>query len=348
MSLLSPYTTAQVAFEFKKEIGHEGKNSTAFVAHDKQLDAEIAVKKVAKASLDVNVFFNEAKILYLSAHPNVVQVHYACQDDDYIYLAMPFYANGSLKQLMRSRFLTVREIISLGCNIASGLHNIHSKGLIHFDIKPDNVLLSDRWEGLLTDFGLSRPMNHAGEAEQDRLYNKMVPPEAFTQPAHGVPFDLYQFGMTLYRMCNGDGDFYHQLDAFGTGANFDRHAFRHALVNGQFPDRSVFPEHIPARLRRVIKDCLNPEIPNRPRSAIEVANELAQIDERLDWEYTVNAGTREWLMRRSDGMEYRLCVQPDGTSVATRGQAGAKHAKMSAYSKTGIKSSEIQQFLKSQ
>lgn len=348
MSLLNPYTTAQVAFEFKKEIGHEGKNSTVFVAHDKQLDAEVAVKKVAKASLDVNVFFSEAKILYMSTHPNVVQVLYACQDNDFIYLALPLYANGSLKQLMRTRFLKVREIVSFGCNIASGLHNIHSKGLIHFDIKPDNVLLSDRWEGLLSDFGLSRPMNYAGEAEQDRLYAKMVPPEAFTQPAHGVAFDLYQFGMTLYRMCNGDDEFYRQLDTFGKGANFDRHAFRHALVNGQFPDRSVFPEHIPARLRRVIKDCIDPEIQKRPKSAIEVANELAQIDERLDWQYVVDSGTREWMMRRPDGMEYRLSVKPDGTSVASRGQAGTKHAKMNDYTKMGIKPSEIQQFLKRQ
>lgn len=103
MSLLNPYTTAQVAFEFKGEIGHEGKNSTVFVAHDKQLDAEIAVKKVAKSALDVNVFFDEAKILYMSTHPNVVQVLYACQDNDFIYLALPFYANGSLKTLMRTR-----------------------------------------------------------------------------------------------------------------------------------------------------------------------------------------------------------------------------------------------------
>lgn len=348
MSLLSPYTTAQVSFEFKKEIGHDGKNSTAFVAHDKQLDAEVAIKKVFKTSLDVDLFFHEAKTLYLSSHPNVVPIHYACQDSEHIYLAMPYYRLGSMKQLMKDRFLTVREIVKFGCNIASGLHNIHSKGLIHFDVKPDNVLLSERFEGMLADFGLCRPMDYAGAAEQDRLYSKMVPPEAFTQPKHGVAFDIYQFGMTLYRMCNGDAEFYRQYEAFGQGAAFDRHAYKHALVNGQFPNRSIFPEHIPARLRRVVKDCLNPDIANRHKAVIDVANELGQVDERLDWQYSDSGGTREWTKRRQDGMEYRLLVQVDGSSLALRGQVGGKLSKISTHTKASIKSSEIQDFLKNQ
>lgn len=348
MSLLSPFTTAQVSFEFKQEIGHDGKNSTAFVAHDKQLDAEVAIKKVLKTSLDVDLFFHEAKTLYLSSHPNVVPIHYACQDADHIYLAMPYYRLGSLKQLMKGRFLTVREIVKFGCNIASGLHNIHSKGLIHFDVKPDNVLLSERLEGVLADFGLCRPMDYTGAAEQDRLYSKMVPPEAFTQHKHDVAFDIYQFGMTLYRMCNGDAEFYRQYEAFGKGAAFDRHAFKHALTSGQFPDRSIFPEHIPARLRRAIKGCLNPEIANRHKAVIDVANELGQVDERLDWQYYETDGTRDWVLRRPGGMEYRILVQADGSSLATRGKVGGKLSKISTHTKAVIISTEIQDFLKSQ
>ncbi|KOC25956.1 hypothetical protein GL58_00720 [Comamonas testosteroni] len=346
--MINPYTTAQVSFEIKQEIGHEGKNSTAFVAHDKQLDAEVAIKKVAKETLDVALYFQEAKTLYFSNHPNVVQVHYACQDDEHIYLAMPFYSKGSLKNLMKTRFLTVREIVRFGCNIASGLHNIHSKGLVHFDVKPDNVLISDRGEGLLSDFGLARMMNASGMAGQDRLYSKMLPPEAFTQPEHGVLFDIYQFGVTLYRMCNGDSAFYGQLERFGSGASLDRHAYRHALVNGQFPDRSAFLEHIPLRLRKVIKSCMDPEMANRPQSAIEVANELGLVDERLDWQYTEAAGTREWSRTKPDGVEYKLSVHADGTSIAKRGKLGGRYAQLSPYSKPKISNAEIQGFLKSQ
>ncbi|PWQ83585.1 serine/threonine protein kinase, partial [Stenotrophomonas maltophilia] len=90
-------------------IGQDGKNSEAYIAHDSQLNAQVVVKKIAKKHLvSVDEYFTEAKTLYLSAHPNVVQIHYACQDEDHIYIAMPYYAKGSLKKLMSTRHLTVR------------------------------------------------------------------------------------------------------------------------------------------------------------------------------------------------------------------------------------------------
>jgi serine/threonine protein kinase len=139
--VLKPYSKAEISFDLRQEIGQEGSNSNTYVAHDDQLDAEIVIKKISKNALEsVDTFFDEARILYLSSHPNVVPVHYACQDTDSIFIAMPYYRRGSLNALINSRYLTVREIVVLGCQIASGLHNIHSKRLVHFDIKPDNVL----------------------------------------------------------------------------------------------------------------------------------------------------------------------------------------------------------------
>jgi serine/threonine protein kinase len=106
------------------------------------------MKQIAKADLDSpGNFFDEASALYASAHPNVVQIHYACEDTDSIYLAMPYYRRGSVSGLVTGRHMTVREIVTIGCQVISGLHNIHSKGLIHFDVKPDNILLSDRERG---------------------------------------------------------------------------------------------------------------------------------------------------------------------------------------------------------
>jgi eukaryotic-like serine/threonine-protein kinase len=73
------------------------------VSRDHQLDAEIVTKQVAKSKLSSPAnFFDESKALYTSAHPNVVQIHYACQDDDYIYLAMPHYRKGSVKETLNN------------------------------------------------------------------------------------------------------------------------------------------------------------------------------------------------------------------------------------------------------
>lgn len=220
----------------------------------------------------------------------MVPIHYACEDTDHVFIAIPYYVSGSLNSMIDARYLTVREIVIFGCQIASGLHNIHSKRLIHFDIKTDNILLSDRGEALISDFGLAQQTNFAGTAEQDRMYFKMLPPEAHQTSTFSSAFDIYQFGLTLYRMCNGNAEFLRQFGKYGPAATLDRDQFKYDLRNGLFPDRDVFLEHIPTRLRRLVKRCLEPDPSQRFPSAIEVANELAQVDDKLDWQYSVHAG----------------------------------------------------------
>lgn len=345
--MLRPYSKAELSFELRTEIGQAGSNSKAHIAHDPQLDAEIVIKQVKKSDLDsVDAFFDESKTLYLSTHPNVVPVHYACHDADCIYIAMPYYKRGSLNALIESRYLTVREIVTLGCQICSGLHNIHSKGLVHFDIKPDNVLLSDRGEALISDFGLSRPVGLSGAAGQDRLYFKMRPPEAYDTAEFTPTFDIYQLGLTLYRMCNGNDDFYEQFYEFGeTTLAFDRDAFKFAVRNGRFPDRTRFEEHIPERLRRLIKKCLEPGPADRFQAAIEVANELAQVEERLDWQFSKDGGKRVWV-KTEEERQYKLTVDENSASVAEKIMlSSGRRTRIAAYCSHSITSRDIRKFL---
>lgn len=344
----SPYNIAQVSFRLKTEIGHEGKNSAAYIAYDDQLDAEIVIKKIEKCKFDsVDAFFEESKTLYLSSHSNVVQIYYACQDDDSIYIAMPYYKNGSLNSLINSRFLTVREIIVFGCQIASGLHNIHSKKLIHFDVKPDNILLSERGEALISDFGLAKHTDLFGKASQDRMYFKMLPPEALNASEFTLLFDVYQFGLTLYRMCNGNSIFYEQFHRYGQApSSFDRDRFRFDLRNGRFPNRGIFPEHIPERLRRVIKKCLEPDPSNRYRATIEVTNALADIDgNALDWQYSLSDSSKVWTKCTND-KEYKLIISNDGTSLAEKTSVSGRSTRIRDYCKQALTSRDIQKFLK--
>lgn len=323
--MFKPYTTAQLSFTLDREIGSEGRNSKAFVAYDGQLGAEIVIKQVEKSSLNsVTDYFEEAKCQYAGSHPNVVEIHYACEDEEHIYLGMPFYKNGSLKTLMTERALTVRDIAVFGCQILSGLHNIHVNGLIHFDIKPDNVLLADNREALLSDFGLAKQMP-TGIAIQNRHYTIMQPPEAFITNQFDARFDIFQFGLTLYRMCNSDPVFYSQLTPFLAqtehGLNFTektRQEFKVAVENGLFPCRQTFPPHIPIRLKRIIRKCIEPDISDRYSSALEVANELAKIDGNcLDWQFSAEYATRVWT--KTEGEKHQvLTIDADSNSVLTK------------------------------
>ena len=317
--MFNPYTTGQVNFAKIKEIGGEGKNSQAFLAHDHQLGAEIVIKEMLKNRMHhLETFFEESRALYSTSHPNVVQIHYACQDDERVYLAMPYYANGSVKSLMAKRHLSVREIVRYGCQILSALHNIHAKRLVHFDIKPDNILLSDRNEALLSDFGQAKWMDDAGFAKPDGVYTRMVPPEFVDRPLFTTASDVYQFGLTLYRMCNGDDHFYGQL------ALLTEETFVPALTAGNFPDRKAFLPHIPSKLRRIIQKCLKVVPEERFLSALDVANELALIEgEILDWQFANENGEKVWS-KATNGLTYRLVLKADGSSELTKAKDGGK------------------------
>ena len=332
-------------FDLVKEIGQNGQNSRTFIANDHQLNAEIVIKQIAKTKLSSPAeFFEESKALYASAHPNVVQVHYACYDAESVFVAMPYYKNGSAKELITGKHMTIREIVVAGCQVLSGLHNIHSKKLVHFDVKPDNILLSDRREALVGDFGQAKQMNFSGIASQDRHYGPMIPPEATKGDKFDLTFDIYQFGLALYRMCNGNEAFAAQLTKYGDRKNFDRAAFRFDVINGRFPDRKAFAPHVPERMRKIIRKSLEVDPANRYPSAIDVANALAQVDgSTLDWRLSESGGNKIWN-KNENGTLYELVLQPDGKCKCKKSKNGNKAVGVSDGCSTNMTDKELSKF----
>lgn len=347
--MLKPYNKAELTFHLADEIGNEGTNSRVFRAHDPQLNAELVIKQIPKQSFsDRTEFYQEAGILHHSGHPHVVPIHYACEDADFVYLAMPYYVRGSLNQLLNTRFLTVREIIKFSSQFLSGLHNIHSKKLIHFDIKPDNILISNQGEALVSDFGLSKPVELNGLAGQDRVYLKMKPPETYVTEDFCIGFDIYQTGLTLYRMCVGNQEFYRQFASYGGQANFNREQFKFDVRNGRFPIRDDFPEHIPQALITVIKKCLEVEPNNRYKSVIDVINQIAEIDEELlDWQYSLsNEGVRTWEKDGGPGEKLiRLTVDNHRNAIAQKRTARGMQ-NINEYCVESINRAKIKEFLR--
>ncbi|GAA4468487.1 hypothetical protein GCM10023093_26170 [Nemorincola caseinilytica] len=296
--------TTELNFETTREIGQEGKNSQVFLAHDKQLDGEIVVKKIEKSKIvNPTEYYEEAKKLYASSHSNVVRVNYGCSDANYIYIAMPYYKNGSLKALIATKNLTIREIIRYSIQFLSGLHHIHSKGLIHFDVKPDNILISDSNEAHLSDFGLTKAMNNFGFASPEQIYSKQIPPETFSSSDKTIHFDIYLAGLTIYRLLNGEGHFHDQLGVFTTQSDYIN-----AVTSGNFPNRSSYLPHIPLKLQRIVNKAISVNIADRHRTILELINELSDVDENLDWRFSQTGSTDSW---ERDNGTHRYNVQVD-------------------------------------
>ncbi|WP_019123724.1 serine/threonine-protein kinase [Brevibacillus massiliensis] len=280
---------SKIEVEKLQRIGaDQGRNSRVYLAYDPQLNGTIALKEISVAELEERQeeFFAEAQRLYANKHPRVAPILYACKDDQFIRMAMPYFKNGSLQDILEKQPLTTRKIIEWSQQFLTGLHYVHINGFIHFDVKPTNLLIHDDGSLMLTDFGQTRETDEMGVANNPRIYTWHRAPEQLIQRRSTLLSDIYQAGLTLYRMCNGEKYLDAQKSKYLTPEGFfDKFAFIPALQEGKFPDRQKFLPHVPSRLRRVIRKSLNVDPASRYQTALELALALGQVSELLDWQY---------------------------------------------------------------
>jgi serine/threonine protein kinase len=341
--MMIPYQTAQVSFQKKQRIGEHGENSEVYVVHDEHLDAELVVKQVKTDGFNEECFLLEAQLLYKSVHPNVVQVLYACKDAQNIYIAMPYYSRGSLHQVVEAEGLTCRQLIRYSIQFLSGLNNIHSKGLLHFDIKPDNILISDTDEALLSDFGFAKNMDDDGFATPEATYRLHLPPESSATRDFNNSADIYQVGLTLYRLLVGLESLQRQRDSYKLGAELIR-----AQRTETYPDLTQLPRHVPKKLKTIIKKCLKFDPDKRYQSVMELLNELSSIEDLgLDWRFSTDGNAQRWESISSDGTSLLVEVADNGQCVASKKTAGGAYRKKPKLCEDNVTPERIHEILMS-
>lgn len=321
--MIIPYQTAQVSFKKQQRIGENGENSEVYVVHDEHLDAELVIKQVKTDGFNEERYLLEAQLLYKSVHPYVVQVLYACKDAQHIFIAMPYYRRGSLHQVVEAEGLTCRQLIRYSIQFLSGLNNIHSKGLLHFDIKPDNILISDTDEALLSDFGFSKNMDDDGFATPELSYRLHLPPEGSVTSDFNNSADIYQVGLTLYRLLVGLDSLQRQRDSFKLGAELAR-----AQRTETYPDLKQLPLHVPKKLKNIIKKCLRYDPDSRYQSVMDLLNDLSSIEDLgLDWRFSTDGSVRRWESISSDETGLLVEVADNGQCIASKKTSGGTYRK---------------------
>lgn len=304
----------KITFDKLKEIGQEGKNSQVYLVHDHQLDDDLVIKEIPKAKFKTpDEYFKEARIMFAQKHENVVEVHYAGMDADNIYIAMPFYANGSMKHLIsNNHYLTIHQVLRYATQFLTGLNHIHSRGLLHLDIKPDNIMLSNSDVALLSDFGLAKYTDVYGLADQTFAYSMhRAPEQMLTGMRQSRLTDIYQVGVTLYRMVNGNEFLYGQTNEIATKADFQG-----MVIKGKFPFRNLYQEHVPQKLRRIINKCMTPDPTKRYDNALDLLNDLSSVSENLDYQlHFIDSFTKEWS-KLHNGHELKIQCGYDGTNYS--------------------------------
>lgn len=264
-----------------QKIKSEGANSALYIVEDKQLNCEMILKQIDKKKLkEYDKYFEESKKIYSLNHPNIIKINYATYDDEYVYITMPYYRNGSLNHILDSRNLTVREVIKYSLDFLSALYYMHGKNIIHCDIKPNNILIDDRNNAILTDFGSAIQLDMNGYGKLKNVYYKHIAPEQCFTSSVDKSIDIYQVGTTLYRMCNGNEEYNNQLKRYK-----NLNELKLAISKGKFPVRKKYLPHIPKSLIQVVERCLQVNKEERYNDILEILNDLSKVKDNLDWRY---------------------------------------------------------------
>jgi serine/threonine protein kinase len=167
---------AEIRYTKKQQIGvGQGMNSKVYRAEDPQLGGTIAVKEIP-----------------LSRFGNTP--HDSCQTATEICLAMPLYSRGSLTDRIVQRPLPLLELIRVGQGVLAGIGKIHTNSIIHFDVKPSNVLLETYDVPLVADFGQSRCIARNGVVNCPPMYQTALPPEVQNTGVGTLLCDIFQAG----------------------------------------------------------------------------------------------------------------------------------------------------------
>lgn len=207
-------TPGQRLFEYEiiRQLG-KGGFATVFEAHDRMLDRKVAIKQllVDKAGTEkvIKRFVQEARIAATLEHPNIVTVYGLRVANQRIYMIMEFLAGGSLRDLLNQRGkLSVEQAVEMAIGICEGLAKLHTKGIIHRDIKPDNILLTADKRPKVTDFGIAHVPEAAGGLNLTRVGFQpstviCSSPEQIRGEKLDPRSDVYQVGELLYHMLAG-------------------------------------------------------------------------------------------------------------------------------------------------
>ncbi|GIH45706.1 serine/threonine protein kinase [Microbispora rosea] len=187
-----------------------GGMASVYLALDVRLDRTVAVKVMHRSLAEdphfVRRFIGEAKSVASLSHPNIVQVFDQGTDGAHVYLSMEYVPGRTLRDVLRRRGrLPAREALEMVIPVLAALGAAHQAGLIHRDVKPENVLLADDGRVKVVDFGLARAIEATNQTKTGMMIGTIgyMSPEQVTTGMADARSDVYAAGIMLFELLTG-------------------------------------------------------------------------------------------------------------------------------------------------
>ncbi len=264
-------------YRIERELGRGGM-ARVYLAHDVKHARNVAVKVIRSelaASLGRDRFLREIAIAARLRHPNIVPLYDSGDADGVLYFVMPYEEGPSLRARLTSTGLPAAECMSVLRDVARALTYAHEQGVVHRDVKPDNVILSSG-AAVVTDFGIAKAVSVAHDGASSSTLTQlgagigtpayMSPEQAVGDPSTDHRADIYSFGCLAYELYTGKPPF-HGMPA-------------HQIIAAHVGTRPVSLRELsataPDAVVRLIARCLEKNPDARPQTAQELVSALEE------------------------------------------------------------------------
>jgi serine/threonine protein kinase/sugar lactone lactonase YvrE len=293
------------SFEIITLLGSGGMGDV-YKALDAKLNRTVALKHLPAESVSDTGrrrrFVQEAQAASALDHPNIITIHDVTEVDGHHFIVMQYVAGKTLRENVGEKGLDVNEALRYAVQIADGLAAAHAKGIVHRDLKPDNVMVDEKGQVKILDFGLAKLVEPA-EPDEAPTRDKAHP---LTQEGHilgtvaymspeqaqgkkvDARSDIFSFGSVLYEMLTGKQAF--------SGDNMA--SVLASIIRDEPESVSARVSEIPPNLERVVDRCLRKDPERRFHSMADVRVELEEIGEEADSGRFVSVPKRRWIWGR--------------------------------------------------
>src|SRR6202020_2247381 len=305
-------------YHVRSRIAHGGM-ATVYLATDTRLDREVALKvmhaDLARDDDFVARFIGEAKAVAKLSHPNIVGVYDQGADGQYLYLAMEYVPGRTLRALLRERgWLPWSEALQVMDPVLAGLAAAHQAGIVHRDVKPENVLITADGRVKVVDFGLARASAAVGNTRAGMIIGSVayISPEQVTGAPSDQRSDVYAAGIVLFEMLTGRQPFSGDTPL----------AVAYAHVNSDVPVVSSLVGGIPPTVDQLVRAATSRDPQVRPTNAgvfLRVTRSLRGMPEPAE------SVTGAWAAPAAAGASpYANAVRPvGGVGLAARADGPA-------------------------
>ncbi len=268
-------------YEIIKRIGSGGM-ADVYMAKDHKLNRNIAVKVLKREYVDdakfLKKFQTEAQAIASLIHPNIVNIYDVGAEDGVNYIVMELAEGVTLKEYIRRvGHLSAKETVDITLQIAAAIAHAHKNHIIHRDIKPQNILISENGTIKVTDFGIAKAANSNTVTSTATAIGSVhyISPEQAKGRFCDEKSDIYSLGITMYEMVTGQVPFDHE-----NGVTI---ALMH-LQNEIIPPSDLV-EGIPGSLEKVILKCVMKKPEERYQTAEELIGDLKLVFEDTSGDY---------------------------------------------------------------